>query len=429
MNADRVFIKCAWRLVPFMVLLYVAFFLDRVNVGFAALTMNKDLDFSPSAYGFGAGLLFIGFSAFSIPSSVIMERLGARRWLFATLMIWGALSASTAFVRTPAGFYALRFLLGVAEAGFVPGMVFYLSYWFPKAYRMQFTAAFLIAQPVAFVIGAPISGLTLELDGALSLHGWQWLFLVEGLPSCVLAVAALVLLSDRPAHAAWLSDAEKRSIAERLSADEPVEHSDLWRALGDARVIALGFVNFGVFIGLSGITLWLPLIVQAMGYSNLATSFMVAVPFAAAIVAMILWGRSSDRRGELFWHVALPLFVTAAGFAMASFAASDWVALVGLSLAVTGIYPALSPLIGLPSSFLGGAAGAGGTALIYAVGGVGAFLGPAAIGYLKQATGTYSAAMGFCALAMVFAALLVLGVGRAMGAGRAPVHPETRRSA
>src|SRR6185503_19251413 len=177
---DQVFTKCAWQLIPFMALLYVAFFLDRVNVGFAALTMNSDLNFSLSAYGFGAGLLFAGFCVFSIPSSVILERAGARRWLFVTLLIWGALSAGTAFITTPGAFYAVRFLLGVAEAGFVPGIVFYLTTWFPKAYRAQFTAGFLIAQPVAFVIGAPLSGFILQMDGVLDLKGWQWLFLLEG---------------------------------------------------------------------------------------------------------------------------------------------------------------------------------------------------------------------------------------------------------
>ncbi len=414
MTDDRVFAKCAWRLIPFMVLLYVAFFLDRVNVGFAALTMNRDLGFSPSVYGFGAGLLFVGFFVFSVPSSVILERLGARRWLFGTLMIWGALSAGTAFVGTPLAFYSLRFLLGLAEAGFVPGMVFYLTYWFPKPYRSQFTAGFLLAQPVAFVIGAPLSGLILQMDGALSLKGWQWLFLIEGLPSCALAVAALIVLPDRPVRAAWLTEAEKRNVAARLAADEPVEHSDLWAALLDPRVLAFGFVNLGVFFGLSGITLWLPLIVQAMGYSNLATSFIVALPFVAAIVAMVLWGRSSDRRGELIWHVALPLLVAALGFAGASLAASDMLALMALSLAVIGIYPSLSPLINLPSSFLGGAAAAGGTALVYAIGGLGAFLGPAVIGILREETGGYAAGMAALAIGLVLAALIVLATGRAM---------------
>src|SRR5882672_9395391 len=197
---DRVFVKCAWRLIPFMVLLYVAFFLDRVNVGFAALTMNQDLMFSPSVYGFGAGLLFVGFCVFSVPSSVILERIGARAWLFGTLMVWGALSASMAFVRTPVEFYALRFLLGIAEAGFVPGMMFYLTYWFPKNYRGRFTAGFMTAVPLAFVVGGPLSGLILDMNGIAGILGWQWLFLLEGLPAVLLAFMALKLLPDSPAQ-------------------------------------------------------------------------------------------------------------------------------------------------------------------------------------------------------------------------------------
>ena len=419
MNGDRVFLKCAWRLIPFLIVLYVAFFLDRVNVGFAALAMNKDLGFSPSVYGFGAGLLFVGFCAFSIPSSVILQRVGARRWLFATLTIWGALSAATAFVRTPAGFYALRFLLGVAEAGFVPGMVFYLSCFFPQTYRMRFTASFLLAQPIAFVIGAPLSGFVLQMDGALSLKGWQWLFLLEGLPSCALGVAALFVLPDAPLSARWLTADEKQRIAVRLAAEDNAEHGNLFAALTDGRVIAFGVVNLGVFFGLSGITLWLPLIVQGMGFSNLETSLIVAAPFAAAMAAMVIWGRSSDARRELIWHVALPLLVAAAGFAGASVASSDAVALVALSVAVVGIYPALSPLIGLPTSFLRGAAGAAGTALVYAIGGVGAFLGPAVIGVLKEETGDYAAGMAALSVALILAALLVLATGRAMTPRRA----------
>jgi ACS family tartrate transporter-like MFS transporter len=428
MNEDRVCAKCGWRLIPFMVLLYVVFFLDRVNVGFAALTMNADLNFSPSVYGLGAGLLFAGFCFFSVPSSVILERVGARRWLFVTLAVWGALSAGTAFVKTPAEFYAVRFLLGVAEAGFVPGIVFYLTLWFPRHYRGQFTAGFLIAQPVAFMIGSPLSGFMLGMDAVAGLRGWQWLFLIEGLPSCVLAFVALYRLPDRPGAAAWLTEAEKHLIVARLAADAPVEHSTLLSALCDLRVVlrvvAIGFVNLGVFFGLSGITLWFPLIVQGMGFSTFTTSIIVALPFAAAIGAKMAWGRSSDRKGELFWHVALPLLVAGAGFATASLAPSDVLVLLALSVAVIGIYPSLSPLISLPVSFLGGAAGAGATALIYAIGGIGAFAGPAIIGRLKEDTGNYASGMGALAVALVLAALLILGTGRVLAPRSLAARPE-----
>jgi ACS family tartrate transporter-like MFS transporter len=416
MNMDeRVFAKCAWRLIPLMAVLYVVNFLDRVNVGFAALSMNKDLAFTPSVYGIGAGALFVGFFAFSVPSTVILEKYGVRRWLFGTLTIWGALSASTALVRTPLAFYTLRFLLGIAEAGFIPGMIVYLTYWFPKAYRARFGAGFLTAQPIAFIIGSPLSGVILSMDGVLSLKGWQWLFLLEGLPAVLFAFVVLIALPDTPAQASWLSAQEKQDIAARLSAESRVEHSDLWRALLDPRVIALGMVNFGILFGLYGITLWLPQIVRAMGFSILATSFIVALPFIASVPAMILWGFSSDKRGERIWHVALPLLLAAAGFFLASAtSSSNTISLLALSIALVGMYPVLSPIINLPSSFLGGEAGAAGTALSYAIGSLGAFFGPSMIGFIKEFTGGYSPAMVALACALVIAAMIVLFVGRAM---------------
>jgi ACS family tartrate transporter-like MFS transporter len=412
---DDVFAKCAKRLIPLMVVLYVVNFIDRVNVGFAALTMNKDLAFAPSVYGAGAGALFVGFFAFAVPSTVVLERIGARYWLFATLVVWGALSAATALIRTPFEFYGLRFLVGAAEAGFIPGMIVYLTYWFPQAYRARFGAGFLIAQPLAFIIGSPISGFILGMDGVLGLKGWQWLFVLEGLPSALLGCVALVLLSDGPADARWLTAEEKREIAVQLSTEaHQAEHSDLWRGLFDLRVVAIGLVNFGILFGLYGTTLWLPQIVQAMGFSTLATSFIVALPFIAAVPAMIAWGLSSDRRAERIWHVALPLLAAAAAFLVASASASETVSLIAISAAVIAIYPVLAPIINLPKSFLAGAAGAAGTALCYAIGSLGAFFGPSMIGILKEATGGYSAAMAALSAALVIAALITLGLGRAL---------------
>jgi ACS family tartrate transporter-like MFS transporter len=261
---DQVFAKCARHLIPFMILLYVLNFLDRVNVGFAALTMNRDLHFTPEMFGFGAGILFVSYAFFQLPANMILDRIGARRWMFCILAVWGLLSAGCAFVTDATGFYVLRFLLGAAEAGLFPGMIYYLTLWFPQSYRARYVAAFMTAQPVSFIIGAPLSTLILGLDGSGGLHGWQWLFLIEGLPASLLAFAVLKLLPDGPAQAAWLNEDEKATIAARLAAEDTSERRELLPALFDPRVYLLGLVIFGQNCGAYGVQLWLPQIVQAM---------------------------------------------------------------------------------------------------------------------------------------------------------------------
>lgn len=414
MSDDAVFKKCAWRLIPFIGLLYLTNYIDRVNVGFAALTMNKDLGFSAAIFGFGAGVFFFGYFLFQVPANVILHRVGARRTVFCILAAWGAISAACALVQGPLSFYVLRFLLGVAEAGFFPGMLLYLTYWFPQAYRARCTASFQSAIPLAFVTGSPLSGLILGMDGVAGIHGWQWLFLFEGLPAVLLAVVALKFLPDGPADAAWLSGEEKAAIAARLAAEDTTQSRDLWGALRDPRVFGLGLVCFGVICGLLGMQLWLPQIVQGMGYSNLATGFVVALPFAASVPAMMLWGRSSDVRGERNWHVALAALVAAAGLIVASIAQDGVIVLIALTFAVVGAQSALPPLNNIPSSFLGGAGLAGGVALYNAVGNLGGFFGPTIIGVLKEETGGYAAGMLALALVLVLAAIIVLALGRAM---------------
>ena len=284
---DQVFAKCAWRLIPFMGLLYLINFVDRTNVGFAALTMNADLGFSPAVFGFGAGIFFVGYALFQVPANLILERIGARRWVFCILLVWGLLSAANAFVQSAETFYAVRFLLGIAEAGFFPGMLLYLTYWFPRAYLPHFTAAFMVAIPLSFVVGGPLASAILEMDGFAGLRGWQWLFVIEGVPASLLAFAVLKLLPDGPSRARWLTNDEKLTIASRLAAEEPPGHSDLWAALIDPRIIALGVANFCFQAGAYGLALWLPQIVQAMGFSNRATGVVVALVFASGAGAMI----------------------------------------------------------------------------------------------------------------------------------------------
>jgi ACS family tartrate transporter-like MFS transporter len=411
---DYVFTKCAWRLIPSMGLLYLISFIDRTNAGFAAHTMNKDLGFSPTVYGFGAGIFFIGYSLFQVPANMILERIGARRWVFCIMAAWGFLSASNAMIQTAISFYVVRFFLGVAEAGLFPGMLLYLTYWFPRGHLARFTAYFMIALPLSFVVGGPLSSLILGMDGIAGLHGWQWLFMMEGLPAFLLSFAVLRFLPDRPAHASWLTCDEKNKIAARLATEEPSGRPDLWQALLDLRLLALGIGAVASYAGAYGIYLWLPQIVQAMGFSNTATGFVVALCYLAGIPAMILVGRSSSRRGERIWHVAMPCLVAAAGLAVAGFTQSNALVLAALTLALIGNLAAFGPYFSLPPSFLRGTAAAGGIALVGTFGNVGAFLGPVLTGVLLQGSGDYR--FGFVADAVEYAiaALIVIAVGRAL---------------
>ena len=421
MSDDRVFAKCAWRLIPFIALLYLVNYIDRVNVGFAALTMNADLGFTPAIYGFGAGVFFLGYCAFHVPSNAILHRVGARWTIFSILLAWGLLSAGCAFVQGPLSFYVLRFLLGIAEAGFVPGMLLYLTYWFPQNYHGRLTAGFMTAVPLAFVIGGPLSGLILGLNGVGGIHGWQWLFLLEGLPAVLLAFVALQLLPDGPAQASWLDAGEKAAISARLTyAGNPEDHR-LLLALRDPRVLALGVAGFGLTCALYGVQLWLPQMVQAMGYSNRATGWIVAVPGAAAIAAMILLGRSADRRGDRVWHIALTLALSAASLIAAGFAQADLVVLAAVSLAFIGPIAAVPLLNSLPGSFLRGPAAAGGIALYLAITNLGGFAGPYIVGALKGQSASYTSAMTVLALGLLVTALIVVVLGPAMARRKIPL--------
>ena len=425
MSEQQIFSKCAWRLVPFMVLLYVVSFIDRANVGFAALTMNKDLGFSPAGYGFGAGLFFVSYALFQVPANVILARVGARRWVFVIMAAWGVLSAACSLVQDATSFYVLRFLLGAAEAGYAPAMIYYLTLWFPQTYRVRFTSAFYIGVPLAFIIGGPLSGVILGLDGVAQLRGWQWLFLLEGLPAFLLAFAVLKFLPDGPKDASWLNGEQKQLIAKRLADENTAKQSELWPALRDPRVLAIGAIVLGVDTGLYGVTLWLPQVVQAMGFSNFTTGFVVALPYVVSIPPIMLWGRSSDRKRERIWHVALPAILAAAGFVVASLSQSDLLTLLALTAATVGILATLGPMVTLPVSFLSGTAAAGGIALCNAFGNVGGFVGPYMIGVLKEQSGGYASAMTALAFALVIAALIALALRRAITPGAAPVASTT----
>lgn len=336
------------------------------------------------------------------------------------MLTWGIVSMATAFVRTPMEFYTARFLLGLAEAGFFPGMVLYLTYWFPTPLRARFIALFLAGVPLASVIGSPISGYLLGFENIAGLHGWQWLFLIEGAPSCLLAFVILFVLPDRPAKASWLSADEKREIETRLAAEPKRDHEALIPMLADPRVWLLALPDFGIVISLYGLGLWLPQIVKAMGYTNLETGFIVAAPYLASVIGMVAVGISSDRTGERIWHVAIPALVAAAGMAAAAMLGQSVGALLAITVAMVGVYAALSVFWTLPPSFLGGTAAAGGIALINSLSNLGGYFGPTLMGWLKQTTGTYSAGMLVLAGGLVAAAGLVTIIGaRALAPARA----------
>lgn len=410
---DAIFAKAAWRLIPFLGLLYVVNFLDRVNVGFAALTMNKDIGLNAEAYGWGAGIFFIGYFIFEVPSNVILERVGARLWIFRIMLSWGIVSAATAFVHSPLSFYVLRFLLGVMEAGFFPGIMLYLTYWFPASSRARFNSYFFFAIPLASAIGGPLSSAILQLGGIAHLRGWQWLFVLEGLPACVLSFFVLAHLPDGPSRANWLSDDEKRIVAARLARDATAP-GDLWSGLGDLRVWWIAAADFGIIFALYGIGFWLPQIVKAMGFSNLETGFVVACPYVICAFAMVAWARSSDARGERIWHVVVAALLGAGGFAAAALLHASVFSLIALSVAAIGIYAALVSIWTLPSSILGGTAAAGGIALINSLANLGGFVGPYVMGWLKQSTGGYETGMAVLAAGLLTSVVLVLALARSL---------------
>ncbi|HKQ10831.1 MAG TPA: MFS transporter [Rhizomicrobium sp.] len=411
-EADAILRHAAWRLIPFMALMYVASFLDRVNISFAALTMNRDLGFSPQAYGFGAGIFFWGYFLFEVPSNLMLQKVGARLWMCRICVTWGLLSMVTAFVKDPVSFSVVRFLLGAAEAGLYPGMILYMTYWFPASTRARFIALFLAGVPLSNVIGGPISGWLLGLSGH-GLAGWQWMLILEGIPSLVCGVAALWLLPDGPAKAKWLSKDEKRVIAARLAAEPAGALHGFKEMLLDKRIWILMIPDFSIVIALYGLNLWQPQMIKAMGYTNIQTGFIVALPYLLAMGAMVGLGISSDRSGERAGHVAFGAFAGAVGMAGAVLLTDHNAVFASLCLACSGIYAALAVFWTLPSSLLRGTAAAAGLALLNSFSNLGGFFGPYLMGWAKQATGNYTLGMELLAGMLVLAGVSVIVIGRA----------------
>ena len=405
--------KVTRRLMPFLFLLYLLNFLDRVNVGFAALQMNRDLRFGPEVYGFGAGIFFVAYALFEVPSNLILARTGARVWIARIMISWGLVASAMMFVRSEQTFYALRLLLGVAEAGFFPGIIYYLTYWYPARERARAYAAFLAAIPLSGIVGSPISGALLELDGMGGLAGWQWLFLLEGLPSVLVGFWVLRYLDDRPSHARWLRPEEASWLERTLEAERAQlaahDASRFVRALRDPVVWHLALIYFLVVVGLYGFALWLPQLVKTIpGLSNVQIGMVTAIPYTVAAIGMVLVGASSDRRRERHLHMAVSTLVGAAGFVLAAYLRSPIPLVVALSVVAFGVLAPIGVFWSLPTAFLRGQAAAGGIAFINSIGALGGFVGPYAVGRVRERTGSFEAALLTLAAVMLGSALAAL---------------------
>ncbi|GAB3628888.1 MFS transporter [Pandoraea terrae] len=406
---DAVFRKVSWRIVPLIVLCYVVSYLDRVNVGFAKLQMSQQLGFSETIFGLGAGIFFFGYFLFEVPSNLALNRFGAKVWIARIMITWGLISACFVFVSTPTSFYVMRFLLGLAEAGFYPGIIMYLTHWYPSHRRAKIVAMFMSAIPVSGIFGNPLSGLIMDaFGGAGGWAGWQWMFLFEALPAVVVGLVVFWYLDNSVADAKWLDDDEKRIVANAIAEDRKHknEGAPAMSAFSDKRVWFMSLIYFCFVMGQYGLTFWMPTFIKSTGIKgNLMIGVLSAIPFLAAVVAMNLFGRSADARRERRWHLVIPALMGTVGFAVAAaYSQSTAVSLVSLSLAAAGVLTCAPLFWSLPTAFLGGAAAAAGIAVINSVGNLAGFVSPFVIGALKDATGSAAAGM------YVLAASLVVGV-------------------
>ena len=409
--------RVSWRLMPFLLAAYLICYIDRVNVGFAALQMNKAVGIDPKTYGLGAGIFFIGYFILEVPSNLALERFGARTWIARIMISWGIISAAFALIGGPISFLVLRFLLGAAEAGFFPGVILYITYWYPSHYRAIIVGIFMVAIPVAGLIGSPISGAILYMDGILHLGGWQWIFILEALPAVVLGVLAFVWLTDRPEHASWLTTEQRTWLLARL-ADERrraprIAHTSVWRIMCNKYVLIMALVYAGAAGASTSLALWMPQLVKSFGLTNWQTGLLNAVPFGIAAVWMILWGRNSDKTGERVWHNALPLAWMVLAM-LATFVAigSLWGMIPLLTLIAAGTYASKGPFWALSSEWLGTAAAAAGLAQINALGNLSGFFFNYLIGWIQAETGSFPLALMPIALVATIGTISVLVIGR-----------------
>jgi len=383
-----------WRLVPFLFLLYIVAYLDRINLGFAALQMQQQFAFTDAVYGLGAGIFFAGYCLFQVPSNLILERVGARRWISLLMVTWGIISASMCLIEGPRSFYALRFLLGAAEAGFFPGVILYLKKWFPAGARARTVARFMTAAPLSGVIGGPLSGALLGLHHRSGLAGWQWMFLLEGIPAIALGALVWVYLVDGPDSAPWLTTQQRLWLEQELRAEKvdigSAAGSSAWAAFRSGRIWIFAFVYFGLNTVSYGMSMWLPNLIKSLsGMNNLRIGALSAIPYVAAAVAMVLVGTHSDRSGERRWHTAVPAFAGATALMVAAYTGSVGAMVALISVAVLGVFSMLGPFWAMPTSLLSGTAAAAGIAFINSIGTLGGFFGPYLIGVVRTSTGQF----------------------------------------
>ncbi len=409
-KAERALIKkVAWRFLPVLILGYLLNYLDRTNVGFAALTMNKELGLTASQFGFGAGIFFLVYSLFEVPSNLLLFRVGARLWLARIMITWGICSAVMALIVGPYSYYAARMLLGLSEAGFFPGVTFFLSSWFPARYRTTILAWFLLAVPLSSLVGGPLSGGLLLLDGLWGMSGWKWMFLVEGVPTALVGIWALFRLADSPDKASWLSPSERTLMNDMLSSEKRAKpRKDFAAALSDPRVHVLALIQFGFTVGSYGVGVWMPLILKQFLSSSLEIGLVSAIPYAFACVGMVLWARHSDRTGNSLGNLALSCALGAIGLAFSVFAHSTVASMICLTLALIGVTAARAIFWAIPGRIMTGVGAAAGFAYINCIAALGGFAGPYVIGWAKEETGSFATGLGVMGVILVVTVLLVI---------------------
>jgi sugar phosphate permease len=412
--ADVLYRKIARRIMPILILAYIVAYIDRVNVGFAKLQMMGDLKFSDSVYGFGAGIFFLGYFLFEVPSNLALHKVGARVWICRVLITWGIVSGCTALVHTPGQFYTMRLLLGVAEAGFFPGIILYITYWFPSHRRAHIVALLLAGNPVAGIVGGPVSGYIMRFfAGRYGVAGWQWLFILEAIPAIILGFVVLFTFDDRVIHAKWLSLQEKAAIAAEIDEEATAKtHQTLLSVFTSPRILLMSAIYFGIEMGSYAIGFWLPTIIRETGVTDpFQIGLRTVVPYSLALACMILVGRHSDKTRERRWHVIGPCIVAAIGFALCTQGGnSATLAMIGMNIAVVGVVTAVPMFWALPTSFLGGIAAAAGIALVNCTGNLGGFFSPTIIGILKTHTGTLNSGLILIAGCMLASAILIIAL-------------------
>jgi len=418
--------KVYLRILPFAALTYFFCYLDRINVGFAALTMNKDLGLDAATYGMAAGFFFWGYVLVEVPSNIILEKLGARLWIARIMVTWGLISGATAFCTGPYSFMAIRFLLGLAEAGLFPGFVLYFTYWFPRNHRARINSGFTLALPIAVALGAPVSTSLLGLDGLWGLKGWQCMYLFEAVPTVLIGVVVFFYLTDRPEVASWLAPQERKWLSTNITAEKQQvqkEHNvSVWRSFWDPRVVLLSINYLGIVTASLGMLLFLPQIVKQLGLTNMQVGWVTMIPYGCGAISMVVFGRISDRLGDRRWTLFWTCLISVGGLIIAGMTLGTWWALVGMTIAAIGFYGTKGPFWSIPSMWLTGSAAAAGIAWINSIGNLGGFFGPTLVGFAKNMTGSFAGglyALAVCSLISALVSLFWIRVPRTATTGTA----------